>query len=89
MVIPRWGHTVSVPGNIITCESTDLLPAPVNHLVKYEAHQFNRSRGDDKTPFQGWPSDEIDRTWQDSYLREYLNPNPNPPPYPFHLTHIP
>ncbi|KAI1184162.1 hypothetical protein F5B17DRAFT_413218 [Nemania serpens] len=43
------------------------LYSPVNHLVEYIPHKFNRSRGEDKTPFQGWPNDEIDRTWAESY----------------------
>lgn len=41
--------------------------APVNHLVEYVPTQFKRSRGEDKTLYQGWPSDEIDRQWEDSY----------------------
>ncbi|KAI0968524.1 hypothetical protein F4678DRAFT_482107 [Xylaria arbuscula] len=43
------------------------LYSPVNHLVEYIPIKFNRSRAADKTPFQGWPNDEIDRTWLESY----------------------
>lgn len=44
------------------------LYSPANEYVEYVPHVFQRSRGDDKTPFQGWPTDEIDRTWQKSYV---------------------
>ncbi|KAH8888127.1 hypothetical protein GQ53DRAFT_826684 [Thozetella sp. PMI_491] len=40
---------------------------------EYLPVQFNRSRGEDKTPFQGWPTDEIDRTWADSYISGMLS----------------
>ncbi|RAH46174.1 oxidase ustYa family protein [Aspergillus brunneoviolaceus CBS 621.78] len=41
--------------------------APVNPLVEYETRTFYRSRGDNKSPFQGWPDDEKDRLWLESY----------------------
>lgn len=44
--------------------------APVNNLVEYETRTFYRSRGENKSPFQGWPNDEKDKLWQDSYYRE-------------------
>ncbi|RWA09506.1 hypothetical protein EKO27_g5598 [Xylaria grammica] len=46
--------------------------SPANDIVEYEHHVFDRSRGEDKTPFQGWPSDEIDKTWQDAYIAGML-----------------
>lgn len=49
------------------CLPNSLSIAPANHLVEYIPVKFNRSRGEDKTPFQGWPNDEIDRTWTESY----------------------
>ncbi|PMD49118.1 uncharacterized protein K444DRAFT_511631, partial [Hyaloscypha bicolor E] len=47
--------------------------APLNDLVEYIPHRFNRSRGADKTPFQGWPTDEIDRTWLSAYAPGILS----------------
>ena len=44
------------------------LYSPANDAVEYEFKQFNRSRGVDKTPWQGWPSDEIDQMWNDLYM---------------------
>ncbi|GJN83104.1 hypothetical protein PLIIFM63780_006652 [Purpureocillium lilacinum] len=49
------------------------LYSPANHLVEYNTLKFNRSRGDDKTPFQGWPTDEIDQTWADAYVPGILS----------------
>ncbi|KAL3961285.1 hypothetical protein ACCO45_002808 [Purpureocillium lilacinum] len=49
------------------------LYSPANHLVEYDTLKFNRSRGDDKTPFQGWPTDEIDQTWADAYVPGILS----------------
>ncbi|KAJ6437215.1 slyX domain-containing protein [Purpureocillium lavendulum] len=49
------------------------LYSPANHLVEYVTRKFNRSRGDDKTPFQGWPTDEIDQTWAESYIPGLLS----------------
>ncbi|KAK4455394.1 hypothetical protein QBC34DRAFT_389824 [Podospora aff. communis PSN243] len=43
------------------------LYSPANHVVEYITRRFNRSRGDDKTPFQGWPSDEVDQQWASLY----------------------
>ncbi|KAH0528012.1 hypothetical protein TsFJ059_002926 [Trichoderma semiorbis] len=43
------------------------LYSPVNDLVEYVPHLFNRSRGEDKTKFQGWPTDEIDDNWASLY----------------------
>ncbi|KAI1119425.1 hypothetical protein F5Y14DRAFT_395250 [Nemania sp. NC0429] len=53
--------------NRVVVDPSLQLYSPVNHLVDYIPVQFNRSRGEDKTPFQGWPNDEIDRTWSESY----------------------
>ncbi|KAI0969597.1 hypothetical protein F4678DRAFT_473799 [Xylaria arbuscula] len=49
------------------------LYSPVNHLIEYVPRKFQRSRGDDKTPYQGWPSDEIDRQWEESYSASMLS----------------
>ncbi|KAI8627966.1 hypothetical protein F5Y19DRAFT_160058 [Xylariaceae sp. FL1651] len=49
------------------------LYSPVNHLVEYVPRKFQRGRGEDKTPYQGWPSDEIDRQWEESYSAGMLS----------------
>ncbi|KAE8378327.1 hypothetical protein BDV26DRAFT_281127 [Aspergillus bertholletiae] len=36
--------------------------------IEFEETRFYRSRGEDKSPYQGWPTDEIDQLWQDSYI---------------------
>lgn len=53
--------------------------APANEQVEYVFHQFQRSRGEDKTPFQGWPTDDIDKVWQDSYVRKFITYIPRGP----------
>jgi hypothetical protein len=54
-------------------KNPDQKKAPLNDLVEYIPHRFNRSRGADKTPFQGWPTDEIDRTWLSAYAPGILS----------------
>ncbi|KAI9038103.1 oxidase ustYa family protein [Aspergillus affinis] len=45
------------------------LYSPVEREIEFETKRFYRSRGGDKSPYQGWPSDEIDQLWKDSYVR--------------------
>ena len=76
VAIPRSGCTVS-HYNMACLKIVDMscgnTTAPGNTIVEYIPHKFNRSRGADKTLFQGWPTDQIDQTWYDSYVRKYLN----------------
>lgn len=41
--------------------------APADHVVKYEVKTFNFGIGDDLSPFQQAPSDELDEMWEDLY----------------------
>lgn len=42
--------------------------SPANDKVQYLHKQFTRSRGEDKSPYQGWPSDDIDALWKAQYI---------------------
>lgn len=41
--------------------------APASHLIQYERLKFQTAIGNDTSPYQGWPNDEIDARWQDMY----------------------
>ncbi|KAF5313158.1 hypothetical protein D9619_003703 [Psilocybe cf. subviscida] len=44
-----------------------LLYSPADRVVKYEVKTFNFGIGDDLSPFQQPPSDELDEMWEDLY----------------------
>lgn len=46
--------------------------SPANEEVEYLEKRFNRSRGTDKSEFQGWPNDEIDEYWRRHYIPAIL-----------------
>ncbi|KAJ3819934.1 hypothetical protein F5880DRAFT_1488868, partial [Lentinula raphanica] len=44
------------------------LPAPAQDAVQYEIRYFNGSFGSDITNYQGTPTPEIDKNWEDLYM---------------------
>ncbi|KAF4625988.1 hypothetical protein G7Y89_g12180 [Cudoniella acicularis] len=42
--------------------------SPANDDVQYLHQKFTRSRGEDKSPYQGWPNDDIDALWRAQYF---------------------
>ncbi|KAF7865303.1 hypothetical protein EAF04_006280 [Stromatinia cepivora] len=48
-------------------KATEPIYSPGNQLVEYKLKRFYRSRGDDLSPYQGWPDDDKDRLWLEAY----------------------
>jgi hypothetical protein len=44
-----------------------LFPAPAQDAVTYEIKVFHSSFNDDRTPYQGPPTDAVDAAWEDLY----------------------
>jgi hypothetical protein len=47
--------------------SNELESAPAQVAVEYETRTFKRGFQNDTTPYQGWPTDEIDTLWEELY----------------------
>src|ERR1700761_5190594 len=51
----------------------DLLSlAPARKVVEYETKSFHQGFGNDTSPYQGWPNDEIDQRWEDMYSSQFV-----------------
>jgi hypothetical protein len=45
------------------------LLAPAASVIRYKNIRWTAGVADDRTPYQGWPSDENNRLWQELYDR--------------------
>lgn len=58
--------------------SADKSIAPAKNVISYQTVQFNDGFGNDTTPYQGLPTDELDALWEDMYDRMWYSHHLHP-----------